>query len=324
MTLNQSPAVLIVMYKRFENLNKILQIALSSGVTRFYISVDAVHDENNEIRQSQLLQIIKEVCQGRDVMVQLRLSESNMGCSASVLSACDWIFSHEDFAVILEDDCIPTPDFFKFVLHGYSILKANEETWLLCGTQFAPVQATNNIWMTSKYALIWGWATTREKWQVISNVFTDFKNVSFKNLRTLPEIAFWNSGARRASTGWVDAWDTVLVQQMLAKGKTAVLPGMNLVQNVGNDEFATHTKENSKWLNFATQKYQICTTNPSPNVKVDKWLETNFYCINYSHLLRFIASYIRDILFKRKKFRPGLKERRNSAKLVNFIYWQTS
>ena len=45
----------------------------------------------------------------------LRFNEQNQGCRIAVSSAIDWFFSHEEKGIILEDDCLPGPNFFNFL-----------------------------------------------------------------------------------------------------------------------------------------------------------------------------------------------------------------
>ena len=41
-------------------------------------------------------------------------SEANLGCRTRVSSGLDWVFSTVEEAIILEDDCLPHPTFFRF------------------------------------------------------------------------------------------------------------------------------------------------------------------------------------------------------------------
>ena len=39
-------------------------------------------------------------------------SEENLGCKQRISTGLEWVFSHVEEAIILEDDCLPHPDFF--------------------------------------------------------------------------------------------------------------------------------------------------------------------------------------------------------------------
>ncbi len=46
--------------------------------------------------------------------VKTNFAETNMGARRRVASGLDWVFSHVDDTIILEDDCLPDPSFFPF------------------------------------------------------------------------------------------------------------------------------------------------------------------------------------------------------------------
>ena len=41
-------------------------------------------------------------------------SDVNLGCKRRVSSGLDWVFDTVEEAIILEDDCLPHPTFFRF------------------------------------------------------------------------------------------------------------------------------------------------------------------------------------------------------------------
>ena len=49
-----------------------------------------------------------------DSDVRRNFSDKNLGLQKRLSSGIDWAFSYVEKAIILEDDCIPHPDFFKF------------------------------------------------------------------------------------------------------------------------------------------------------------------------------------------------------------------
>lgn len=49
-----------------------------------------------------------------DCEVLTNYSDINMGCKRRVSSGLDWVFDIVEEAIILEDDCLPHPTFFRF------------------------------------------------------------------------------------------------------------------------------------------------------------------------------------------------------------------
>src|SRR5260370_14521031 len=78
-------------------------------------------DREGEVSRCQATQAVIESvdwpCEG------LReYSDVNLGCRRRVSSGIDLVFSVVDEAIILEDDCLPDPTFFRFceeLLHPY-------------------------------------------------------------------------------------------------------------------------------------------------------------------------------------------------------------
>jgi len=296
MNSNPSKAALIIAYRRYANLQSQVKCLIGAGITKIYIAVDAApaNDLQAGFDVSRTLEIAQNI-HVQDEEIRIVTHDSNVGCSAGVLSACDWFFSNENFGVILEDDCIPSPDFFEYVYSARSHLRLSEN-WLICGTQFAPQNLALSDWMLSKYPLIWGWATTRDKWKEIA---VELKNGAIGNWDKKygkSDYQYWHAGARRSSQGHVDAWDNILVYRMLLTSKYAILPRQTLVTNIGSDHVATHTSASSKWLSLETGSFKVPNTSPVINEAVDSWLRNNFYKISIRHQLTTRLTSLKDKL----------------------------
>jgi hypothetical protein len=99
------------------------------------------------------------------------------------------------------------------------------------------------------------------------------------------ELRYWRAGARRALQGRVDVWDTALASFLIENNFQTILPPIPLVTNIGNDEFATHTKESSQFLNVKTGVLDNSGSAVARVSEVDSWMKNNFYKIAIRHLL---------------------------------------
>lgn len=315
-TSNIQLSVLIVAYRRWENVAQILESCWQAGVRDIYLSLDAPRDNNKEAREDQLalMKVVSDFETRTHETIKKQNLATNQGCAVNVILGCEWAFQTAEYLVVLEDDCLPSSYFFDFCRAELMHVKNDNICWLLCGSQFAPVSITNDRVSLSKYALTWGWATHRSKWLEIREAF--FSPSKFPEIKDLfsilPGDSFWNAGARRAIRGFTDVWDTVLLQRMIREGKYAILPQQNLVENVGNDQVSTHTDSDSPWV-----RRKICADNESQfnspvlNGTLDKWLSRHFYRIRFRHLLSTKFTLLLDLLFykSRKRFKHPLRER---------------
>ena len=311
----EKDAVLIVAYRRYENTKKIIDLCILNGIPRIYVVVDFPANEKSEAAfdVARMKEQIIDVSNSSLIPIQYRFRESNSGCAASILSACDWFFEHEDFGIILEDDCIPSNGFFQMISCYKEQLISNKDIWMICGTQFAPESLFPSEAALSKYALIWGWASSSSKWNVISQSLRDSnKFESYRNLIS-PESIYWNAGSRRAINGFVDVWDTAVLNAMHQRKKYAILPKKSLVQNIGNDPAATHTKDASPWLNRDVGTFHPDGTEAKYSKAVDQWLNANFYKISARHILTTRITFLLDIYRKYRERPTSLQTRWDKA-----------
>lgn len=315
-TSNIQLSVLIVAYRRWENVAQILESCWQAGVRDIYLSLDAPRDNNKEAREDQLalMKVVSDFETRTHETIKKRNLATNQGCAVNVILGCEWAFQTAEYLVVLEDDCLPSSYFFDFCRAELMHVKNDNTCWLLCGSQFAPVSITNDRVSLSKYALTWGWATHRSKWLEIREAF--FSPSKFPEIKDLfsilPGDSFWNAGARRAIRGFTDVWDTVLLQRMIREGKYAILPQQNLVENVGNDQVSTHTDSDSPWVRRKiTTQNRIRFDSPVLNQTLDEWLSQNFYQIRLRHSYSTKLTLALDLLLCkfRKRFKYPLQER---------------
>jgi hypothetical protein len=318
--MSEEISVLIVAYRRKENIKKILEICSQNSVSQIFVALDGAKYgsstgivDNLEIRK--VIENFEKVYFGK---VQKLYHKSNFGCAASVLSACDWAFSLTESLIVLEDDCIPTNDFFKFSKLSINEMKKDSRIWLSCGTQFAPKNLTNYSWVLSRYALTWGWCTNRTNWNEISLAIK--QNIKLKakysDLISIQEAIYWNEGSRRAQEGWTDVWDTILVKEMINKSKLALLPEISLVTNMGNDNFATNTIGHSVWLNLQTGFFPDNPSALTVSKVHEDWLRKKFYGISLRHIFTTKFTKLYDFVNRRKIPHYPLVDRWARAKVM--------
>ena len=284
----EKSTVLIIGYQRPQAIRQILEICRVAHVSKIYISIDAPKEvsANSSANLAEIRSLISEYASCFDEMLERYLPE-NFGCSANLLSACDWVFAREDFVIILEDDCIPSLDFFRFTTIVEEQLSKDPRSLLICGTQFVPAKFIESPLTKSNYSLTWGWATTRDKWKLISEAIKKAdKEISLDIFSLDYEKVYWQEGSRRAALGYVDVWDTILVNYLVKNDFYAILPRENLIQNVGNDSVAIHTESQSQWTQSATGNFTPKKISEIVvSEKSQRWLRDNFYIIRRRHLI---------------------------------------
>lgn len=140
--------LLLVTYKPGENLREILDSAYKSGIRHFFIVVEGLKTPTTERDKQKQIFVLSELDNWKatrnDCSVQLKRNLTNKGCSASILSGVDWISSEIENSCVLEDDCIPSSDFFPYVRDALNVVEKNPKVLLVSGNQFVPALITGN------------------------------------------------------------------------------------------------------------------------------------------------------------------------------------
>jgi hypothetical protein len=182
--------------------------------------------------------------------VKKRYSETNQGCRVGVSSAIRWFFHHVESGIILEDDCVPHPDFFAYcteLLHRY---RDNERVMNIAGDNSAGLVLSDPdaSYCFSRQPLIWGWATWRRAWARYDSDLSEWKSLreNEDQLRTIwqdPVERKWQVQLldRLLFHGEPDSWAYVWAFSIAASEGVSTIPSVNLVSNIGFGAAGTHT-----------------------------------------------------------------------------------
>jgi hypothetical protein len=300
-------------------LGRLVDLCLQAGISRIYISSDGPksHSDRDDVRRVE--KEIARLITLHTGKIFVKASNQNLGSAVNVLSACDWVFSQEYFVVVLEDDCIPSIGFFSFVEDSKQIAANSESVFMICGTQLVPISITGAQPCLSVYPMVWGWATSREKWLSLSEVILNTTKKDFSIFKlSSNDITYWRAGARRATEGYVDAWDTPLVYAIRRLGGRVIAPGVNLISNIGGDGFATHTVDGSKWLEQEVGQYSASGFPIRDNLSVDEWIKKKVFTISARHQFSVRYTWLLDKTGYHKTIRKSFKKRRRENAFCYF------
>jgi hypothetical protein len=174
-------------------------------------------------------------------------AEENLGCRERVSSGLDWAFHRLPETAILEDDCVPDPQFFRYCATLLKRYRKDPKVRVVCGSGFDEPW-TGSSYRFSHYPLVWGWASWRRAWEhydVHLEAWPEFRDADGLR-RIFPEDAlarrYWKDTFELMYYRKVDTWDYQLTFSLWKNGGLAVIPNGNLVTNVGDGPLATHTK----------------------------------------------------------------------------------
>jgi hypothetical protein len=199
-------------------------------------------DTNKCAQVRQLLEEIDWPCQ-----VHRNYADQNMGLKRRVSSGLDWVFSLTEQAIILEDDCLPNPDFFTFCHMALERYKDNEQVWTVTGNNYQNGKKRGDgSYYFSKYGHCWGWATWRRAWNHFDGdirFWPEWKMSTDWRVKTPDpfEQAYWVDIFDRIYDHKIDSWAYPWMTCLWYHGGLTVTPRVNLVTNIGIGPEGTHT-----------------------------------------------------------------------------------
>ena len=173
--------------------------------------------------------------------VETRFLEQNLGCGKAVSSAIEWFLGRVGEGIILEDDCQPTPAFFRFTEVMLERYRHDDRVALISGSNMAPLASIAGEYTFSSAVSCWGWATWKRTWDAyrlqIPEISPQEAWVQAAHPRMVAKLV---KEIQRTSRGDCHTWDFQLLVQCLRSGQLSVVPKWNLVLNIGFDGDGAH------------------------------------------------------------------------------------
>lgn len=240
-------AVLFLVFNRPDITAQVFQVIRNAKPTRLYVAADGprANREGEAEKCATVREIVTAVDWSCEVKTLFRVA--NLGCKHAVSEGITWFFEHEERGIILEDDCLPHLDFFRFCEELLELYVDDERISVITGNNFQDGQTRGDAsYYFSKYNHCWGWASWRRAWQHYQGDLPFWPAWSQSNdwLEINPdpvERRYWTKifGAVRA--GKIDSWAYPWTGSVWYKQGLTVTPNVNLVSNIGFGTAASHT-----------------------------------------------------------------------------------
>lgn len=176
-----------------------------------------------------------------DCDVKLDVSEVNLGCRRRCASGFDWVFSQVDAAIILEDDCVPDPTFFRFCEEMLQYYRDDTRVMMVTGSNYLTTwKADRQDYHFSNFGSTWGWASWSRAWKYYDGLMKAWGDEEMKaRIRdVLADDECYALQARRfdriyADPGDRQSWDLPWSFTRLMHSGLTVVPAVNLISNRG-------------------------------------------------------------------------------------------
>jgi len=230
-----------------------------------------------------------------DCEVLKNYSDVNLGIGKRVASGLDWVFSLVEEAIILEDDCLPHQDMFRFFQEMLELYRDDARIMAISGTnyQFGRCRMEYSYHF-SRYAQQWGWATWRRGWKyydfemklwpefhenrylldVFGHITASYKHGQhhYQLLEGVRDSTYWYDKFEAAYNGVTDTWYYPFLFACLIQYGLIITPNVNLVSNIGFGPEATNCTTITELANVPVISMEFPLKHP-PFIIRDVWAD---------------------------------------------------
>ncbi|UCH49827.1 MAG: glycosyltransferase family 2 protein [Betaproteobacteria bacterium] len=240
------PPVLVLAFNRPCTTAKVLEAIRSARPPRLFFAVDGPRSYRSGERDSvfavqKLVDAIDWSCQ-----VETLFRSSNLGCKIAVSEAISWFFDQVEQGIVLEDDCVADPSFFKFAAELLNHFQSDRRVCMLSGDNFQlGTQRTPYSYYASRFTHIWGWATWRRAWQLYDHSMSRWPELRKtewleRYLQDRGAARYWRRAFDDTYADRNSSWAYRWTYSAWVNDALTLIPESNLVSNIGFGEGATH------------------------------------------------------------------------------------
>ena len=244
--------ILFTPFCRAETATKVFSAIKKSKPKRLYVFSDGWRKEK-EGEKEKVEYLRKYILDNMDWDCELftKFEDKNLGPRFGLESAFDWFFENEEMGIILEDDCLPAPEFFRFCSEILIKYKDEEKVSLINGTNGYPEEISSNTYsfkkvtdFTEDAVGIWGWATWRRVWNKHDKMMSqldkykkqcdvDENSLNFDEYLKITRIKFLSKQLEMILADSNNTWDLQLRFSILINDGLLIIPNCNLISNIG-------------------------------------------------------------------------------------------
>ncbi|MEG0034957.1 MAG: hypothetical protein RSC93_12280 [Erysipelotrichaceae bacterium] len=287
--------VLMIFFNRPKQLEKSFEAIRKAKPSKLYLYQDGPRDGNMEdaMNVKKCQDIVKNIDWNCTIMKKFQ--KENFGVDPSEFIAQKWMFSFEEFGIVLEDDDVPAPEFFAYCKELLVRFKDNTKINKICGTNAVYdtkyYRENDCSYFYSKIGSIIGWASWKrvvDLWDETYSFLDDTSKLEIMKRNFNNEkgyVEFIETAKEHRITGKAH-YESIGFATKLLQGSYDVIPSVNLITNIGLTPDAAHTTLELKCLPrglrsvyFKKTGYMRFPLIHNNNIKADKLYDKSLFRI---------------------------------------------
>jgi len=301
--------ILLIIFNRPETTRKVFEVIRQRKPKYFFVAADGprkeIESDNDKCIAARAIVQVDWDCEFHTLYC-----EENRGCGHGPAEAISWFFEYVDEGIILEDDVLPGPGYFEFMQEMLSTFRNDSRVNMVSGLNLAqhwPLSFNNSIF--TLFGGSAGWGTWKRAWKFFDYEMKEWKSGNRKlvlreklNNKSYFEY-FTNLFDTMSAQIGNDFWDYQWLYARLAQGGYCIIPKVNLVENIGFGDDASHTVlPNHPQAHIRHGKMKLPVSKPSirGNKLYDRYIFERFMNTSARSLYKKLILRVVRFLFTTK------------------------
>jgi len=217
-----------------------------------YICQDGAREdnENDRVKVQEVREVVKELVDWPCNLHTL-YQKHNLGCGPGPQAGITWFFENVEQGIIMEDDCLPHPDFFGYCEELLNRYKDNLHVQFINATLYHNRWKCDASYGYSHYMVTGAWAAWRRSWtgfdlDLHSLDAKAFSRQVYRLTKSRTEADWWFAKVKdiQRDTEKKSYWDFQMQIHLFISNALTIHPKVNLISNIGFDAEGTHTLTN--------------------------------------------------------------------------------
>jgi len=250
--------ILLITFNRPEHTRRVLTEILKQEPQELYVCQDGARDgnDNDRIKCQEVRDVINELTAPyaighKDFTLHTLYQKQNLGCGPGPQAGITWFFENVEQGIVMEDDCLPHPDFFGYCEELLERYKDDERVQFINSTLYHDRWKCEGSYGFSHYMVTGAWAGWRRTWNGFDLDLQDMDAKAFRKhvlhlTRNRAEANWWfvKLSDTQRDTEKKSYWDYQMQILLFKNNALTIHPKVNLVSNIGFDAEGTHTLKN--------------------------------------------------------------------------------
>ena len=299
--------ILLITFNRPDHTRRVLEEIRKQQPTQLFVCQDGAREGNESDRAKceEVRAVVKELVDWPCELHTLYQTR-NLGCGSGPQAGITWFFENVEQGIIMEDDCLPHPDFFGYCEELLNKYKDDERVQFINSTLYHDRWKCEGSYGFSHYMVTGAWAAWRSTWQGFDLDLLDLNAWKFRRqvlrlTKNRAEANWWYFKVKeiQKDKSKKSYWDYQMQIHLFRNNALTIHPKVNLISNIGFDAEGTHTHFDDGRGDKAI--YPILPLQHPKSMKVDYAMDADcFACKQSRGWLMDALSFVKHFVNNRK------------------------